>query len=156
MIYTLAHLHIACTPFASPPLRFLRVKRRRPYGMLTFTRKKRLAELVDAQLSVTLALPRIVSPERGAEILRHSRYLGCPTAAAATASVRNKMQIRCGHEVAKTTSTTQENNSLLTHSSKCHAWRMDRPHAGNVRHVRICRGQIEEVMPGCNFGSNQN
>ena len=38
-----------------------RVKRRRHYGMLTFTRKKRLAELVGAHdLSVSFSLPSTV------------------------------------------------------------------------------------------------
>ncbi len=40
--------------------------------MLTFTRKKRLAELVGAQLSAGFALPCIALSEHGAEILRHS------------------------------------------------------------------------------------
>ena len=44
-------MHTACN---------LRVKRRRPYGMLTFTRKKRLAAFVGPQLSVKCTLYRIV------------------------------------------------------------------------------------------------
>ena len=42
--------------------------------MLTFTRKKRLAELVGTQLSMRFTLPRIAFSEHGAEILRHQCF----------------------------------------------------------------------------------
>ena len=49
-----------------------------PYGMLTFTRKKRLAELAGAQLSVRFALPSTVYTRSCFVPPYNGRMSGCP------------------------------------------------------------------------------